>query len=78
MQLLKNTIRYFLKLFKWLIIIFISFILLLWVLVFIADTFFDRAAEKDSCANYGGAWNHTLDVNMHLMIREVKNSQLFN
>ena len=61
MQLLKNTIRYFLKLFKWLIIIFISFILLLWVLVFIADTFFDRAAEKDSCANYGGAWNHSLD-----------------
>ena len=61
MQLLKNTIRYFLKLFKWLIIIFISFILLLWEQVNKNDTFFDRAAENYSCAIYGGAWNHTLD-----------------
>jgi len=46
MEILKNLPRYFFKTLKWLIIIFISFIVLIWTLEFIADTFFDNAAKK--------------------------------
>lgn len=42
----------------WFLVIFISFILLLGTIEFIADEFFDNAAKKDSCADNGGAWNY--------------------
>ncbi|WP_228133140.1 hypothetical protein [Alkanindiges illinoisensis] len=45
----------------WSLAIFISFILLLGFIAFIADTFFDNAAKKDSCADSGGAWNYKTD-----------------
>ena len=61
MQVLKNLLRYIFKTLKWLIIKFTSFVALVWVTVFIADTFFDNAAKKDSCADLGGAWDHKLD-----------------
>ena len=79
MEILKNLPRYFFKTLKWLIIIFISFIVLIWTLEFIADTFFDNAAKKDSCADLGGAWDHKLDqCKYHPNDPRSKNSQLFN
>lgn len=55
----KRIIDNLLKVLKWLLVIFISFVALVWVTVFIADTFFDNAAKKDSCADFGGAWDHS-------------------
>ncbi|MEG2825714.1 MAG: hypothetical protein RR901_02170 [Acinetobacter sp.] len=55
----KYIINTLLKVLKWLLVIFISFIALVWGAVFIADAFFDNAAKKDSCADFGGAWDYS-------------------
>ena len=79
MEILKNLPRYFFKTLKWLIIIFISFIVLIWTLEFIADTFFDNAAKKDSCADFGGAWDYSKNKCQYAPNdQRNKNSQLFN
>lgn len=51
----------FLKILKWFLIVLITLITLLGVIEFIADTFFDNAARKDSCADSGGAWDYNLN-----------------
>ncbi|RZA00461.1 MAG: hypothetical protein EOO68_11260 [Moraxellaceae bacterium] len=54
--------RIFVKILKWTSIGFVVFILLLGVIEFIADKFFDNAAKKDSCADSGGAWDYKRDA----------------
>lgn len=60
-----DTIKYiavkFFKILKWFLIVLIALITLLGVIGFIADTFFDSAARKDSCADSGGAWDYNLN-----------------
>ncbi|WP_459660004.1 hypothetical protein ACL9Z5_002401 [Acinetobacter calcoaceticus] len=51
-----------LKILKWLIVLFLMFVLLLGVIEFIANKFFDNAAKKDACADSGGAWDHQKDT----------------
>ncbi|MGB8809666.1 MAG: hypothetical protein WCD17_09920 [Acinetobacter calcoaceticus] len=51
-----------LKILKWLIVLFLMFVLLLGVIEFIANKFFDNAAKKDACADSGGAWVHQKDT----------------
>ncbi|ENV10588.1 MULTISPECIES: hypothetical protein [Acinetobacter] len=53
-------IKFLIKL-KWFLIFLIALIVLLGVIAFIADTFFDNAARKDSCADSGGAWDYNLN-----------------
>ena len=36
----------------------ISLVFLLAILSFVADKFFDNAAQKDACADSGGAWDY--------------------
>ena len=61
MATLKYIFIKLLKVLKWLVVILVSFIALIWIAVFIADTFFDNAAKKDSCADFGGAWDYDKD-----------------
>lgn len=58
METLKKIFRIFVKILKWTSIGFISLFLLIGVISFIADSFFDDAVKKDSCADLGGAWDY--------------------
>ncbi len=62
MEILQKMFRIFVKILKWTFIGLITLILLLGVISFIADTFFDNAAKKDSCADFGGAWDYKRDA----------------
>lgn len=62
MEILKKLLRIFIKILKWASIGLIVLILLLGVIGFIADNFFDNAAKKDSCADSGRAWDYKRDV----------------
>lgn len=50
------------KILKWLVVLFLMFVILLGMIEFIANKFFDNAATKDACADSGGAWDHQKDT----------------
>lgn len=51
-----------LEILKWLIVLFLMFVILLGMIELIANKFFDNAATKDACADSGGAWDHQKDT----------------
>ena len=61
MDAIKYIAVKFLKILKWFLIVLIALITLLGVIEFIANTFFDNAARKDSCSDSGGAWDYNLN-----------------
>ncbi|MBJ9936918.1 hypothetical protein [Acinetobacter pittii] len=57
-----KIIKKILKILKWLIVLFLMFVILFGMIEFIANKFFDNAATKDACADSGGAWDHQKDT----------------
>lgn len=60
-----TTLKYIfnkpLNILKWFLVIILALVILLGMIEFIADIFFDNAAQKDSCADFGGAWDYSKD-----------------
>ena len=77
METLKYIFIKLLKVLKWLVIILVSFIALIWISVFIADTFFDNAAKKIVVQILEGRGiTVKINVNMLLMIRVVNDNKI--
>lgn len=62
MNILGGVRKISFNIFKWLVIIFLTFMILSILGAYIADKYFDNAAKKDSCADSGGAWDHGRDI----------------
>lgn len=61
MEGIKRLVFKVLKVLKWFVVTLLAFVLLLGIIEFVADKFFDNAAKKDSCADSGGAWDYGKD-----------------
>ena len=62
MSVFRKILRAFLKMLAVLFIGLISLVFLLAILSFVADKFFDNAAQKDACADSGRAWDHHSNI----------------